>query len=117
MLHELRARASAAIGDGVMLKLDRGEALFLTLSPICPEGFRQETRGALYALSPITPYPPETERIWIALLKQTARRDSRFPSLIRAARSRMAVCLRTGEVDCGLDALEALIRQIEEESV
>jgi len=117
MLPELRARARAAIGEGVMLKIDRGDALFLTTSPICPRGFRQQARGTLYALSPITPYPPETEAIWIALIKQTDRKDSRFPSLIRAARGRMAVCLRTGENDCGLDALEALIRQIEEESV
>lgn len=79
-------------------------------------GFAQEARaGGLYALAPITGYPPETQRVYLALLKQTAHRDSQFPALVRAARGRMAVCLRTHEQDDGLAMLEALIQQIERE--
>ena len=109
-----RDAAQRALGEGAMLKLDRGDALFVTRSGAPVPGFEREARGGgLYALSPITGYPPQTQRIYLALLKQAAHRDSRFPSFVRAARGRMAVCLRTRERADGLAALEELIRQIE----
>ena len=116
MLRKLREEVTSHIGEGTMLKLDRGDALFITVSPVCPPGWRQETRGRLFALSPQTNLPAETERIFFGLLKQTEITDSRFPGLVKAARGRMAVCLRTHEADPGLDTLEKLIQQIEEGS-
>ena len=111
-----RDAAQRALGEGAMLKLDRKGALFVTRCSAPVPGFEREARGGgLYALSPITGYPPQTQRIYLALLKQAAHRDSRFPALVRAARGRMAVCLRTRERDDGLAALEELIRQIEGE--
>ena len=116
MLRKLREEVSSCIGENTMLKLDRGDALFITISPICPPGWRQEKRGNLFALSPETNFPAETEKIFLGLLKQTEITDSRFPGLIKAARGRMAVCLRTHEADPGLNELEKLIQQIEEGS-
>lgn len=111
-----RDKLRQALGETAMLKLDRKAALFVTRCETPVPGFVQERRSSgLYALSPITGYPPETQRIYLALLKQTAHKDSQFPALVRAARGRMAVCLRTHEHDGGLAVLEALIRQIEEE--
>ena len=97
-----RDQARQALGEEAVLKLDRKDALFVS-------------RCGAPALSPITGYPPETQRVYLALLKQTAHRDSQFPALVRAARGRMAVCLRTHEQDDGLAMLEALIQQIERE--
>ncbi len=111
-----RDQARQALGEEAVLKLDRKDALFVTRCGAPVPGFAQEARaGGLYALSPITGYPPETQRVYLALLKQTAHRDSQFPALVRAARGRMAVCLRTHEQDDGLAMLEALIQQIERE--
>lgn len=113
MLCEWRARARAAVGPEALLKLDRGPALFITSSPACPPGFRQQPRGALFALTPETGFPPATEDLWVALLKQTAHPDSRYPTLVKAARQRMALCLRTRETDPGLAALQSLMEDIE----
>lgn len=77
-----RDQARQALGEEAVLKLDRKDALFVTRCGAPVPGFAQEARaGGLYALSPITGYPPETQRVYLALLKQTAHRVASFPRL------------------------------------
>ena len=111
---EYRARVKAHLPGGAFLRLDRGEALFVSDAPrfgvfdVEIEGFATETKGELTFITPLYSDAPDGIRpIMTALIKADGDKRERL------IRQNLAVCMRKKDAQ-GRAFLEKLLKEEDE---